>query len=61
MVATQTMMAALAQTAASLDTDLVQMIAALQPSVAQVRSGRHGAGSGIIWQADGLIMTSCKP
>jgi serine protease Do len=58
MVATQTLVADLAAAAASLDTDLVQMIAAVQHSVVQVRSGRHGAGSGIIWQASGVIMTN---
>ncbi len=29
-----------------------------RPSVVLVRDGRHGAGSGIIWRADGMIMTN---
>ena len=44
--------------AAALDEGLVAMIAALQPSVVQVRAGRSGAGSGIIWDSDGLIVTN---
>ncbi|HEU4327143.1 MAG TPA: trypsin-like peptidase domain-containing protein [Roseiflexaceae bacterium] len=37
---------------------LTAMITRLRPSVVQVRSGRRGAGAGVIWQADGGILTN---
>jgi serine protease Do len=37
---------------------LVELVARLRPSVVQVRSGRRGAGAGVIWRADGAILTN---
>ncbi|GAB4217337.1 MAG: hypothetical protein OHK0022_59470 [Roseiflexaceae bacterium] len=37
---------------------LTAMIARVRPSVVQVRSGKRGAGAGVIWQADGGILTN---
>jgi serine protease Do len=37
---------------------LVQIVNRLQPSIVQVRNGGRGAGTGIIWSADGYIITN---
>jgi serine protease Do len=58
MAATHTALGHFGQAAAALEEGLVAMIAALQPSVVQVLAGRVGAGSGIIWDAGGLIITN---
>lgn len=38
--------------------ELATVAAALSRSTVQVRTGRAGAGSGVIWQSDGLIITN---
>jgi serine protease Do len=35
-----------------------QMLGRVKQSLVQVRNGRHGAGGGIIWSADGLVLTN---
>ncbi|MEZ4713900.1 MAG: trypsin-like peptidase domain-containing protein [Caldilineaceae bacterium] len=30
----------------------------VMPSLVQIRSGRHGVGSGAVWRSDGLILTN---
>jgi len=42
----------------SLADALSQTAEALRRSTVHVRSGRHGGGSGVIWSADGLIITN---
>lgn len=42
----------------AVSTAIAQMIAGVMPGVVQVWSGRRGAGSGIIWRADGGILTN---
>jgi len=37
---------------------IAEMIARVKPGVVQVHSGRHGAGSGIVWRANGGILTN---
>ena len=37
---------------------LVEIVNRLQPSIVQVRNGGRGAGTGIIWSADGYIITN---
>jgi serine protease Do len=38
--------------------ELAELVAHVKDSVVQVRSGNHGSGSGIVWRADGIIMTN---
>src|SRR5439155_5759500 len=47
----------------ALSTHLAERAASLRPSVVSIHSGRHGrggdrSGAGVIWQADGLIVTN---
>ncbi len=42
----------------SLNGDLASVIEAAQRSLVQVHDGRRGAGSGLIWSPDGLIITN---
>ncbi|MDQ2741902.1 MAG: trypsin-like peptidase domain-containing protein [Chloroflexota bacterium] len=42
----------------SLADALSQTAEALRRSTLHVRSGRHGSGSGVIWSADGLVITN---
>lgn len=42
----------------SLTDDLASIAERLTRSTVQVRSDRHGAGSGVIWGSDGLIITN---
>jgi serine protease Do len=44
--------------AATVGESLAQLAERVRPGVVMVRDGRHGAGSGIIWRADGIIMTN---
>lgn len=37
---------------------LAGLVANVQNSVVMVRSGRRGAGSGIVWRSDGVVMTN---
>lgn len=37
---------------------LAELAARARPSVVQVRNGRRGAGAGVIWRADGAILTN---
>lgn len=37
---------------------LAEVVARVRDSVALVRSGREGSGSGVIWRADGIVMTN---
>ncbi|HEX6290686.1 MAG TPA: trypsin-like peptidase domain-containing protein [Herpetosiphonaceae bacterium] len=37
---------------------LAGLIGKVQDSVVQVRSGRRGSGSGIVWRSDGIVMTN---
>jgi serine protease Do len=37
---------------------LAGLVTTVQDSVVLVRSGRRGAGSGIVWRSDGIIMTN---
>lgn len=41
-----------------LNRDLAAVGAAVTPGLVQVRSGRRGAGAGVVWAEDGLIMTN---
>ncbi len=41
-----------------MNTDLAAMAHAAGRSLVQVRAGRHGAGAGTIWHADGLVLTN---
>jgi serine protease Do len=38
--------------------ELAEVVAQVRDSVVLVRSGREGAGSGVIWRADGIVMTN---
>ncbi len=42
----------------TLDAALATLVATAQASVVQIRSGQRGAGSGIIWRRDGLLITN---
>jgi serine protease Do len=42
----------------SASTDLSDVVARVLPSVVQVSDGRRGAGSGVIWRTDGIILTN---
>jgi serine protease Do len=42
----------------TLHEDVASMAERLRASTVHVRSGQSGAGSGVIWQADGLIVTN---
>lgn len=42
----------------ALGESLAKVAERARPSVVMVRDGGHGAGSGIIWRADGIIMTN---
>jgi serine protease Do len=42
----------------SISTEIVRMVERVQPSVVQVSHRRHGAGAGVIWGADGRIITN---
>src|SRR5438105_1490767 len=47
----------------ALSAHLAERAASLRPSVVSIHSGRHGrggdrSGAGVIWQADGLIVTN---
>ncbi|MBD1850001.1 trypsin-like peptidase domain-containing protein [Leptolyngbya sp. FACHB-711] len=44
--------------AAEFDTQLTDVIQRLQQSTVQLQSGRGSMGSGVIWNADGLILTN---
>lgn len=37
---------------------LADLVAQVKDSVVQVHSGRHGSGSGVVWRADGIVMTN---
>jgi serine protease Do len=37
---------------------MTAVVARVQPSLVQISSGRHGKGAGIIWEANGLIITN---
>ena len=37
---------------------LVRLVERVQPGIAQVRRGDRGAGTGIVWRADGYIITN---
>lgn len=37
---------------------VTELVDRVRPSVVQVRSGRRGNGTGVIWRADGVIMTN---
>ncbi len=41
-----------------LNDDSANLIDRVQPALVQVTSGRRGAGAGIIWSSDGLIITN---
>ncbi len=45
-------------TANQLSADLIALADRLRQSTVQVHSGRSNSGSGVIWQADGLIVTN---
>lgn len=38
--------------------ELAAVVAQVRDSVVMVRSGRQGSGSGVIWRADGIVMTN---
>lgn len=38
--------------------ELAELVARVRDSVVLVRSGREGSGSGVIWRADGIVMTN---
>ncbi len=42
----------------AVSTAIAQMVDRVRPSVVQVHSGRRGAGTGVIWDADGLVLTN---
>ncbi|WP_026370782.1 S1C family serine protease [Kallotenue papyrolyticum] len=44
--------------AAQLDTALAAIAARVQPSVVLVRTGQAGLGAGIVWRADGIVLTN---
>src|SRR5919205_2147328 len=46
------------QTEKLLADQLCTVVESLQRSTVHVRSGRAGAGSGVIWRPDGLIVTN---
>src|SRR5919206_2260813 len=46
------------QTESLLADQLCAVVESLQRSTVHVRSGRAGAGSGVIWRPDGLIVTN---
>lgn len=48
----------MAQTMGDLSAGLAQAVAAAGPAVARVEGRRRGAASGIVWSADGLIVTA---
>ncbi len=43
---------------ANIADELAELVAEVKDSVVQVRSGARGSGSGIVWRADGIIMTN---
>lgn len=44
--------------AARLDAALAAIVARVQPSVVLVRNGQAGLGAGIVWRADGIVLTN---
>ncbi len=42
----------------SASAELQQVVEAVLPSVVQVSNGRRGAGTGVIWRTDGVILTN---
>ncbi len=38
--------------------ELMRLIERVKPGIVQVRNEGHGAGTGIIWRADGTIVTN---
>ncbi|HMO59657.1 MAG TPA: trypsin-like peptidase domain-containing protein [Roseiflexaceae bacterium] len=42
----------------SIATTLAPLVEKVRPSVVQVRSGRRGQGTGVIWRRDGAILTN---
>lgn len=42
----------------TLNDELTTMLSRVRRSLVQVRAGHHGAGAGIIWRQDGLILTN---